>query len=66
MFYVDCDAKVPEFGMTINGKTFGHDADGHMLSDHVGYAAPYLLSEPRSLAFADAAPLRLASHSAAR
>jgi hypothetical protein len=37
-----------------------------MLSDHVGYAATYLLSEKGPVDFADAAPVRLASGSAAR
>jgi len=45
---------------------FGHDQDGRMLSDHVGYAATYLLSATRPVDFADAAPLRLASGSASR
>jgi len=45
---------------------FGHEADGGMLSDHVGYAATYLIRDSRPLAFADAAPARRATGSAAR
>lgn len=45
---------------------FGHDTDGRMLSDHVGYAATYLVGETPPVDFADAAPLRLASGSASR
>ena len=49
---------------------FGHDADGRMLSDHVGYAATYRIDDTTTLApaldMADAAPVRLASGSASR
>lgn len=45
---------------------FGHDGRGRMLSDHVGYAATYLIGDTRPIAFADAAPARLAMGSAAR
>lgn len=45
---------------------FGHDANGRMLSDHVGYAATYQIADARRMNLADAAPVRLASGSAAR
>jgi len=45
---------------------FGHGSDGRMLSDHVGYAATYLIGEAPRTNLADLAPVRLASGSAAR
>jgi endonuclease/exonuclease/phosphatase family metal-dependent hydrolase len=48
---------------------FGHDANGRMLSDHVGYAATYQIAEAPSVSLldiADTAPVRLASGSASR
>ena len=48
---------------------FGHDADGHMLSDHVGYTATYRIGGAPMLNAAtltDTAPVRLASGSASR
>lgn len=48
---------------------FGHDEGGHMLSDHVGYAATYRIdsaSTPSSADMTDAAPVRLATGSASR
>lgn len=45
---------------------FGHDGKGRMLSDHVGYAATYLIRDKRPLAFADAMQVRPAGGSAAR
>ena len=45
---------------------FGHDPNGRMLSDHVGYAATYLIGEAPRTNLADLAPVRLASGSAAR
>ncbi len=43
---------------------FGHDEDGHMLSDHVGYAATYRIDSAPTLSAANldsTAPVRLAS-----
>ena len=45
---------------------FGHGTDGRMLSDHVGYAATYLVGNAPAIDMADAAPVRLASGSASR
>ena len=45
---------------------FGHGSDGRMLSDHVGYAATYLVGDAPAIDMADAAPVRLASGSASR
>jgi endonuclease/exonuclease/phosphatase family metal-dependent hydrolase len=45
---------------------FGHDTDGRMLSDHVGYSATYLVGEAPRVDLANVAPLRLASGSASR
>ena len=45
---------------------FGHDPNGRMLSDHVGYAATYLVGDAPKVELADIAPVRLASGSAAR
>ena len=47
---------------------FGHDGDGHMLSDHVGYAATYLIdTNPMATAdLANTAPVRLATGAASR
>ena len=45
---------------------FGHDAAGHMLSDHVGYSATYRVGDAPATAFANIAPARLASTSASR
>ena len=48
---------------------FGHDADGHMLSDHVGYTATYRIGDMAPLSassLANTAPVRLASGSASR
>jgi len=47
---------------------FGHDDNGHMLSDHVGYAATYRIdANPVTTAdLTNAAPARLASGSASR
>jgi endonuclease/exonuclease/phosphatase family metal-dependent hydrolase len=47
---------------------FGHDGDGRMLSDHVGYTATYLIDDASAppIDVADAAPVRLALGSASR
>lgn len=46
---------------------FGHDADGRMLSDHVGYAATYTIGDVApAIEMADIAPVRLATGSASR
>lgn len=49
---------------------FGHDASGRMLSDHVGYAATYLIGNAPTFASTlgetDAAPIRHGAVSAAR
>lgn len=45
---------------------FGHDAAGHMLSDHVGYSATYRVSDAPAVSVANAAPVRMASGSASR
>lgn len=45
---------------------FGHDAAGHMLSDHVGYSATYRVGDAPATDLANIAPVRLASGSASR
>lgn len=45
---------------------FGHDPDGHMLSDHVGYTATYLIGDAPAVELSNVAPVRLASGFASR